>query len=365
MIGNPFFYESPTDRWSFTDRDELIPALTQFMRSRGRRLLVHGRRRMGKTSLIRNTAMKAKAPLVYVDISKAASLADVAQKLLEAAPPQEKNILLKAIDLAKKHLKGFTVTALNKIALSGDFRSDNPRETLEKVLVYLNERVEIEEVSWTVCLDEFQDLRLVGGERPEWLIRGIIQDHRHLNYIFSGSDHSLVSWMTDSESAFFKQLQQMEVGPIDPVHLAKWIDGRSKHGGLLDSSFGTEVIAFAGPCTGDVVRLAKVTFDLFANGRKEGVVATAMDAISLVELNSEFVARWAELSVPQRSLLQAVTAKKPLTAAATVREYGLKSASTAQSASKRLHERQILIRLPDGLDFENPFFKRWVCFNAG
>ena len=51
----------------------------------------------------------------------------------------------------------------------------------------------------------------------DWRLRGIIQGHKNLNYIFTGSDHRLIGWMTDPTAPFFKQLAQMEVGPIDPA----------------------------------------------------------------------------------------------------------------------------------------------------
>ncbi|HVU16914.1 MAG TPA: hypothetical protein VHD32_08310 [Candidatus Didemnitutus sp.] len=361
---NPFFFESPSDRWSFTNRDELLPALVALLRQRGRRLLIHGRRRMGKTSLIQNAAGKAGRVFLYVDLSTAASLADVARRLLETAPEEEKGMLARALAIAKKHFKSFAVTA-GKVVLSGDFRQAEGEQTLEQVLGYIDERAALDDQPWTVCLDEFQDVRTLGGDRADWKIRGIIQGHRHLNYIFTGSDHRLVKWMTEPTAAFFKQLQQMEVGPIDPAHLARWIDRRARTGGLPDASFGAAVVAAAGPCTGDIVRLAKVTFDIAAKGRAADPVAGAVDSIALVELNAEFVARWADLSVGQRSLLQAIVAGRPPTAADTLREYGIRTASTAQSALERMLEKQILIRENDTVQFDSPFFRRWVGFNGG
>jgi translation elongation factor EF-Ts len=113
-----------------------------------------------------------------------------------------------------------------------------------------------------------------------------------------------------------------------------------------------------------VIRLAKVAFDLAAKGRVKAVASAALDSIALIELNGEFVARWADLTVGQRRLLQAVAAGKRITATDTVMEYGLRSASTAQSAARRLLDRQILVRFATGMDFDSPFFKRWVAVNS-
>ncbi len=360
---NPFFFESPSDRWAFTDRETLVPRLTELMQQRGRRLLLHGRRRMGKTSLLKNAALKAGATLLFVDISTAAGLNEVAKKLLAEAPVREGRGFTRALELAKKHLKSFSVSA-HKLVLSGELRLEEGEQTLEQVLNYLNASAETADQMWTVAFDEFQDIRDMGGPKVDWKLRGIIQEHRHLNYLFTGSDHRLVAWMTDPSAPFFKQLQQMEVGAIDGAHLAAWIERRAKTGGLPRFPYGELIVAQAGPCTGDVVRLAKAVFDLAAGGREGNLVPVAFDAIALVELNGEFNASWRSLSPTQKPVLRALAAGRPPTASETLREYGLKAASTAQKAVEGLIERQFLVREGGRVVFDSPFFRRWVDFNG-
>jgi hypothetical protein len=361
---NPFFFETPSDRWAFTDREALLPALQDLLGQRARRLLLHGRRRMGKTSLVQHAATRAGGVFLYADLSTAASLAEAAKKLLDAAPEESGRFFKRAVDLAKKHFSSVNVSA-GKVTLSGDFRSENGERTFEQVLNYLNERAGIDDAPWTICFDEFQDIRAIGGDRADWRIRGIISGHRHLNYIFSGSDHRLLEWMTEPAAAFFKQLQQMEVGPIPPEHLARWIEKRARIGGLADFPFGTAIVQLAGPCTGDIVRLAKVVFDVVAGGtRPDQAVATAFDAIALGELASENLARWENCSVAQRAMLRALAAGKAPTAADTLREFGIRTASTAQSAVERLIAMQAIVRDRSGLAFDNPYFKRWVAYHA-
>src|ERR1051325_2295925 len=106
---NPFFFESPSDRRSFTDREAIIPQLSQMLHERGRRLLLHGRRRMGKTSLIQNAAAQAKQGFIFVDLSTAANLNEVAKKLLAEAPNDPERTLPRVLKLATKHLKSFVV----------------------------------------------------------------------------------------------------------------------------------------------------------------------------------------------------------------------------------------------------------------
>ncbi len=363
-VVNPFYFETPSDRWAFTDREELLPALTTLLASTGRRLLVHGRRRMGKTSLVQNAAAQARSVFLYADLSLAASLSEAAKKLLDSAPSEGTRLFKRVVDLARRHFKSVNVSA-GKVSLGGEFRSDDGLRTLEHALNYLEDRAALEDRPWTICLDEFQDIRVIAGARADWQVRGIIQSHRHLNYVFSGSDHRLLAWMTEPGAAFYKQVQQMLVGPIAPAHLARWIERRARTGGLAAFPHGEEIVALAGPCTGDIVRLAKTTFDLVAaHPRVRAPVAAAFDAIALAELAAENLARWSGCSLAQRALLRALATGRAPTAAATLREFGIMSASTAQSALERLIETQVLVREPGALHFDSAYFRRWVAHHG-
>jgi hypothetical protein len=361
---NPFNFESPADRWTFTDREELLPVLRQAMGERGRRLLLYGRRRMGKTTLIRNAARLAKVPFLYVDLAAAASLTEVANKLLQAVPQPGEDVAAKVLGLIRRHFKNLTFSAHGYFSLGGDFREKEAAANLDDVLNFINARADVTDELVTVCFDEFQDIRTLAGDRGEWRLRGLIQEHRNLNYFFSGSDHRLLEWMTEPNAAFFKQVQTVHVGPIAPGLLGDWIDARAQMGGLQGAGWGNEVVALAGPCTGDVVRLAKTVFDFHAAKRGAQAATAAFDAIALVDLRDEFVGRWHQCSASQRGVLRAIALGKAPHAADTLAAFGIRSASTAQSAIDALFDKQILTRDAEQLIFDNPFFRRWVEANA-
>lgn len=359
---NPFFFESPADRWAFTDREELLPLLQQAMAEQGRRLLLYGRRRMGKTSLIQNAARKAKAELIYVDLSTASDLTEVANKLLQAVPEAETGLAEKAVKLVRKYFSKIALEG-GKWKLSADLRPESAEANLESVLNYIDEHARLMDRPVTVCFDEFQDIRTLGGERAEWKLRGVIQHHRKVNYFFAGSDHRLLEWMTEPHSAFYKQVQSVEVGSIKAGKLAAWINERAQRGGLTGTEFGAEVAELAGPCTGDVVRLAKTVFEMHATGKK-GTARDAFDEIALKELHNEFVALWRPCTGVQRAVLRALAAGMQPQAADTLQAFGIRSASSAQAAIASLIDSQLLTRVQDTLVFDNPFFCRWVAANA-
>jgi uncharacterized protein len=361
---NPFFFESPSDETGFTDRAELLPRLTQLMTEQGRRALVHGRRRMGKTSLIRHAARLSKKTFIYCDVSIPASLTELAKHLLAGVPKPDISQVGRMLKIANRRLKSVAVTAKNILSLVAEIRPDDAEKTLEDVLNTLNDLAADQDDIWTICLDEFQMIRRLGGDGIDWKLRGIMQDHRNLTYIFSGSDQRLIEWMTAADAPFFKQLQHIDVGPIESTHLATWLRKRSARGGLPAFPWAEAVISTAGPCTGDVVRLAHQVFGLAASGLKGNLVAQGFDRIALEELKAPFLEKWGELYPPQRSVLRAVADGQSPSAEETLRRYNLRTASTATAAVRALVKTQTLVRTSGKLGFDNPFFKRWVEYNG-
>lgn len=360
---NPFFFESSGDRASFAGREALLPVLHQLMTERGRRLVVVGQRRAGKTTLIKTAADRARATFVYCDLSTAASLNEVARKLMDSVPKEAGLRLIQSLEIASKHLKSAGVSG-GKVIPTGELRPEDGRKALEGVLCFLNERAAANFEVWTVCLDEFQEIRALGGSENDWQLRGLTQNHRSLNYLFVGSDRRLAGWMTEPMYPACKPLQQMEIGPVEGDDLARWIDRRARSGGLRNFSMGDKIVAVAGPRTGDCVRLAKAVFGLSTGRVPEDIVATAFDSIALGELSDEFTSHWRSLSANQRGVLRAIADGKAPMAADTLREYGMKAASTASTAIEALVERQFLVRTDDGVSFDSPFFRRWVAFHG-
>ena len=110
--------------------------------------------------------------------------------------------------------------------------------------------------------------------------------------------------------------------------------------------------------------MAKTVFDLVARKAHGDIVATSFDTIALVELNQEFLNQWRPLGVTERAVLRAIAAGKPPTASETLRTYGVNAPSSAAHAVENLINLQFFVRTEGKVIFDNPFFRRWVDFNA-
>ena len=363
---NPFFFETPADRWSFTDREELLPLIQKILKERGRRVLFYGRRRMGKTSLIENAAAGGRPPMVRVDLSTVVSLTEAATKLLNQLPEPRESLAARTLKLVQEKLGGVSFSAW-KFSFRADIRQEAGQANLEQSLDFIAALGEMEDVAYTIWFDEFQDIWKLGGDDIEWRLRGVTQKHRHLNYFFSGSDHRLLKRMTDPKGAFFKQLETVEVGPIDPTLFGKWVDGRMHRGGVNEPGLGEETVALAGPCTGDIVKLAKTVFDVVAGAKPDPkAVQRAMDDISLRQLQNEHATYWRDRTLLQRALLRALADGRQPLSMETGAIYGIRSPSSGGAALEALVDSQLLTRdlATNQILFDSPFFKRWVAANG-
>jgi len=163
------------------------------------------------------------------------------------------------------------------------------------VLHFLNERAAANFEVWTVCLDEFQEIRGLGGAQNDWQLRGLTQNHRSLNYLFVGSDQRLAGWMTEPMTPVSKQLQQMEVGPMAGDDLARWIDRRARAGGPAQFFLRRPDRGCCRSLHGGQRASGEGRFSLSTGKTPKDIVAMAFDAIALGELQDEFLNHWRSL----------------------------------------------------------------------
>jgi hypothetical protein len=171
--------------------------------------------------------------------------------------------------------------------------------------------------------------------------------------------------MMEQGGALFGLADIMEIGPIDPHHLATWIDDRMSTAGVRASGCGARAVTLAGPRTRDIVQVARRCFDNCRSRRRAtGTdVETALDDV-MGEQATLLEAAWSNLTAQQQNVLRAVAADRDgLTTASSLRRFGLPSTGSASNTSAALVEAGMLLKPADtrtGYAFDNPFFRRWV-----
>jgi hypothetical protein len=163
MTANPFTVTA--EDGFFGDHEALAAKIIQLMGESSRRLLVFGRRRMGKTSLVQFAGRNAQQAFLYCDISKAADLNEVAKKLLASAPEVTDECLSRTVAMEAKYFPN--AAAAGRVFIGSELRQDEGGRTMESALNLLNDQAEERGEVWTICLDEFQEVLALAARRTE------------------------------------------------------------------------------------------------------------------------------------------------------------------------------------------------------
>jgi Cdc6-like AAA superfamily ATPase len=376
-LENPFRIGGAVTGKQFTDRAEERRRIRRALTSPQAHLLVYGPRRMGKTStlrVVRDELAREGKHVVMADLSTASTVVDMTNRILQTATAE---LGRRWRDVVTTLVQRLTV----KVGLSPDPSGlmlpsidvsvrdagiDAQRSALAGALDAIEHLAAAKRTRIGVVLDEFQEIHRFGGEQAEAHLRGVIQHHKHVSYVLAGSDERLIHAMISARRPFYKLLEPLAFGPIDPEHLARWIDERLESSGVHSSGAGTRIVALAGPRTRDVVQLARGVFE---TGRRSGQATETEieEAFRQVVLSEDAPIRslWDSLSPLQQNVLRALAERSGgLTTKNVRRQYGLGDTGPATKAVQTLVRRDVLMKSASQYLYDSPFLRGWVIANT-
>ncbi|HEX6068195.1 MAG TPA: hypothetical protein VFZ18_00180 [Longimicrobiaceae bacterium] len=373
-MSNPFRTSGVIQPPHFTDREAEVARLVEAMGTPGAKLIVSGERRMGKTSALVVALEKHRAAGglgILADFSTASTPVDLANRILSAATRElhrrwQDRVMDFFRQLRPEVTLGSDPTGQPTASFGVRLR-ESPQEdqydTLAGVLDALERMFGERGETFAVVLDEFQEIHGLGGEQAEWRLRGVAQHHQHLSYVFAGSRTSLIRRMQEKNRAFYQLADRLPFGPIDPEHLAAWIESRMSDGGVRAAGAGARIVALAGPRTRDIVQLARKVFDHAggAGEATEAVIAAAFREL-IAEEDDAIRVYWDALTPAQQNVLRAIAAGEPqLTGQGAQRRFALSSPPAVRKAAEKFEEDGVVNRTPDGLyECDSPFIRGWL-----
>jgi uncharacterized protein len=377
---NPFRIHGVVGGQFFTDRKDELARFRTVLEEPAAKMLVYGHRRMGKSSTLElavESVNRSGGHALLADLSTASTVADVGNRILSGAARSMKKrwgaiiaewvkLLQGSVSLKPDPLTGALLPSFD-VSIRTD-TIEHQRETLAAVLDSLNALAKKRKINIGLVFDEFQEIARFGGEDAEWHLRGVIQSHQNVSYIFAGSKEHIIRAMLEKGRAFYRMLDEYHFTPIEARHMASWIDERLASVLLKPQGAGESCVRLAGPRTRDIVQVARKCAD-----RAEPGATVAFDAIAesyaeiIDEMDDSIRTWWNGLTREQQNVLRAVAGSGAgLTTAETRRRFSLAASGTSANAALSLLNEGHLVRTDNGSGyvFDSPFVRGWVIIHA-
>lgn len=368
---NPFVVAGKIPQDLFCDRVKETERLTREI-TNGNNLVLISSRRMGKTGLIQHCfdlpPIKDNYETFYLDILQTTGLKEFTYLL-------GKEIFQRLASRSEKRLRRF-MSFLYSLAGSFGFDPlsgtptfnikigdiDDPELTLDEIFRYI---AQSETIS-IIAIDEFQQISKYKEKNVEAMLRSNIQKLQNANFIFAGSERHLLQQMfSESARPFYNSASFMTLDPIEILEYKKFATHLFEEAGKkIDSDVVEYVYKIF---DGNTFYLQK-TFNLAYSNTKEGetcTINTTRESINemLASYDTIYREMLAETSETQKQLLIAVAREgraSVITSAKFVKQNALASASSVQSAAKRLIDANLLIRNENTYQIQDPLLRQWI-----
>ena len=371
MEENPFVVSGRIRPEYFCDRkaesERMIKLLTN-----GNNVVLKSDRRMGKTGLIQycfdQPVLHDNYYTFFVDILHTTCLQELVHEL-------GRTVYEQTVPRGKKMVQSF-VKALRSIAGKMGFDAntglptfsvglgdiERPEYTLEEIFGYLQQA----DKPCIVAIDEFQQVAKYPEKNIEALLRGHIQRIDNCRFVFAGSERHMLEQMFNSRNhPFYKSADIMNLGAIDrDVYVEFMCQKFQEKGRSLDAEVAKEVYDMY---EGHTYYVQKTMNEAFANTPKGGTChqETLEASLSDILAGNDYYYReqLSRMTIKQKILLYAIAEEgvaKQITSADFIKRHKLPSASSVQSAIKRLLSEDYVVEDAKQFRVNDRFFRLWI-----
>ena len=353
--GNPFRYGCVVEDSFYCPRPSLEKQLAGFIRS-GQNVVIHGERRMGKTSLINAVVRGMRGwRMLYVDLLHVQTVGDVCRRIVSAVRNMERKASLfeKALKFLPRLRPVMKVDpSTGEFGFGLDARAAENPYAVEDVLDML---AKVAAGGRTVVVfDEFQDILNI-RKRLDKQLRSIMQTQQNLNYILLGSQESMMIEIFErKKSPFYHFGQLMRLDKIPYEDFREYISARlpKDENDKLDGII-KEILSFTNFHPYYTQQLSAQVWEMMTYDHLyEGVVSEAISKIVRTH-DLDFERLWLNFNRTDRSIMIS------LSKGVNPMQNRQMATSTSFSAIKRLMKAGYIIKVND-YEIEDPFFREWI-----
>lgn len=368
---NPFIVTGKIEPEYFCDRVTESARLVKSV-TNGNNMVIISPRRMGKTGLIQFCYDKPEIAGEYytffIDILHTSSLREftylLGREIYETLLPRSRKMASLFIQTIKSISGKFgfdPITGMPTFNVElGDI--DRPEYTLDEIFQYLAHA----DKPCIVAIDEFQQIAKYPEKNIEAQLRTHIQKLRNCNFIFAGSErHMMQEMFTSAARPFYHSADMLELKAIVPKIYIPFIAGHFEKRNRRIASDDIERVYNL--FKGHTYYVQKTFNEAFADTPEgeECTLETLRAAIDNMVASNDTIFREILSNIPekQKELLYAIAKEgeaERITSAAFIKRHSLTSASSVQSAMKKLLEKDIITEINKVFSVTDKLFAMWM-----
>lgn len=366
---NPFVTNGYAGADYFCDRERETEALVSLL-TNGNNVALISQRRYGKTDLIKHCFAQPKIAKLYntfvIDIYATDSLSDFVNCLgaavLDALKPRGRKVWERFLSLIKSIRAGISYDANGTPSWTvglGDL--SNPSVTLDEIFAYL----ETAERPCLLAIDEFQQITKYSDGNVEAMLRTRIQSCKNANFVFAGSQRTLMGAIFTSPSRPF--YQSVSIVNLGLIPCAAYEEFCKRHFSARGRTLAEGVVARLYERMGGVTYyMQKVMNVLYMRTHRGCVTTQALDeaiAYSIEFASATYEDLVYQLPKQQKKVLFAIAREgsvENILAGSFASRHRLRSVSSVNSAVKGLLERNILTTEKGVYSIYDKFLQFWL-----
>jgi len=359
---NPFSYSEYVTGEAFCNRGAEQKDLIYYAQN-SQNVLIFSHRRMGKTSLVQQVIQrlkksKPKVNAVYIDLYGTLDENDFIDAVLTGLTQIESKLERLLKQMAGLKVTGGIDPLTNLPTLSASIKPREKPEYLEKALNLLASYSTNQKL--LVVFDEFQEVAKYSEAGFEKRLRKVIQGHRNISYIFSGSQkHILIEMFDTAKRAFYKMARSY---PLEKIEIRDYTDWAQKLFKKKNVTVDEEIIIdIVERCDYQPMYIQQFLFDLWRSDIISLDVLEEIQKSIITRQKNQFIVLWDLLTQNQKKTLRllAETEGESIYAAEQLQRVGFNSGSVLQRALLSLVEKEILSKNAR-FQFQDVMLKKWV-----
>ena len=323
---------------------------------------------MGKTGLIQHLfcQLKQQHPAVttlYMDIFPTQNLCDFVQlfagTVLEKLDSTPQKVMKKVGRLIRSFRPLFTIdefTGMPKVTV--DIAPAYEEASLKEIFACLQSSGK----RYYIAIDEFQQMAEYPEKGVEALLRSYMQFLPNVNFIFAGSkQHVMHEMFLSAKRPFYKSTQIITIDRIDRDVYYEFASGF--FGGKRELDRKTFSLIYD-EFDGHTWYVQAILNRLYGTGRKpDAALMKSVIADIVTESTYTFEHLLAAYSPVAVRVLKAIAKErrvKEVNSGDFIARYGLKAASSVNTALKKLIDRELVYKTPDGYIVYDRFMAIWL-----